>query len=146
MYLPKLSNVFFFIVVTLIATLSFYWYDGYRAAKEQGQNITYPEYIKQQVGAYKEGFGQMADIATEARQSSDDITRGALNKIAEALFMYSLDTGEYPRNIEDLVGNYIKENNKIILDESFFYRRVGVGYEMGITLPVSGETYVRREK
>jgi|GEM_PF-1473355 len=146
MYLPKLSSIFFFIAVIITATLALHWYDGYRAAKEQGQDITYPEYIKEQAKAVKEGLGEIPNIVIEAQKGTDDITRGALAKIAEALFIYNLNTGEYPSAIEELLGDYIPENNKVIRNESFFYRRTGSGYEMGVTLPVSGEKYIIREK
>jgi len=146
MYIPRLSSALFLILGIIISTLGFHFYDGYYEAKQQGVDVSYPAYVKQRLDEIGTGLKQVPDIAAEAHRSSDDIVMGSMQKIEQALLMYNLNTNEYPADIEELLGDYLSPDNKIITQESFTYRRTAQGgYAMSIVLPVSGKKYIVSE-
>lgn len=71
-------------------------------------------------------------------KSPDEIRSNYLERVAEILETYVQDKGEYPKNIEDLVPEYI--NEKALNQKEFYYRKNWEGYEMGIKLS-NGEVY-----
>ena len=145
MYLPKFSNFFFFIVAFVFASYATYFYNGYLKEHNNGSDISYIQYVKEQVALIKEGVEQIPEMASEAAKGQDNIVEGSMQKISQALLMYNLNTGIYPNKINELLGEYINANNKLIYSETFSYKRVGSGYKMSITLPISNERYTIKE-
>ena len=144
MYLPRFSHFIFFLAVFALTVLAVHWYNGYYSARQKGQDVSYFQYVRQQINATSVDMRQLPGILEESRQSGDDILRGSMIKLSDALEIYNIDTGVYPPDIKELAGDYIKENNALIKRPDFYYRRVRGGYEMGVILPVSGKEYVIR--
>jgi len=145
MHIPKLSNSIFMVLGLILSCLGVYFYDGYSISKKRGENTTYFGYVKNRSSQIYEGIKIIPQIAQDAQKSGDDITIGSLEKVKQALFMYSMDNARYPDNIEELLGTYLKEDNKIIKQENFFYARTSSGYNISVKLPVSGKIYSVKE-
>ncbi len=126
------------VVITTI--LCFYWWDGYNKAKIQDETITFGNYVKSDVVKIKEAMKEIPDIFKESAESGNKVRIGSINKLAEALEVYHMEKGEYPEDMEEIIGDYI--NSGIVKEESFYYelRPGGNGYIMGIELG-SGEIY-----
>lgn len=132
-------------MIISLAVFGLYWYDGYDAARSQGENTTYFGYVRKQLSAIRAGLGELPSAVKDARRGRDNIVKGSMNKLQEALMLYNLNTGVYPGGIAELLSDYISDNNSLIKEPSFYYYSAGSGYEMGVTLPVSGEKYVIRQ-
>jgi len=145
MYLPRFSHFFFFVTTFILAILTAHWYNGYDAAKQDGYEGSYIEFVKQESKSTYSGLKELPQITQEAYQSGDDITIGSMNRLSSVLEMYQMDNNEYPRRIGDLVGEYLSEKNTLYQQESFYYHRKLNGYEMGVRLPVSGKMFVIRQ-
>jgi len=141
MHIPKLSNSIFMVLGLILSCLGVYFYDGYSISKKRGENTTYFGYVKNRSSQIYEGIKIIPQIAQDAQKSGDDITMGSLEKVRQALFMYSMDNARYPDNIEELLGTYLKEDDKIIRQNDFFYIKTASGYKMGARLPLSNKIY-----
>jgi len=141
MHIPKLSNSIFMVLGLILSCLGVYFYDGYSISKKRGENTTYFGYVKNRSSQIYEGIKIIPQIAQDAQKSGDDITMGSLEKVRQALFMYSMDNARYPDNIEELLGAYLKEDDKIIRQNDFFYIKTASGYKMGARLPLSNKIY-----
>jgi len=145
MYIPRLSSAIFFILGLILSCLGAHFYNGYYKAKQSGEDITYFQYVKSEISDINKGMQELPDIAAEAYKSADDITIGSMQKIEQALLMYNLNTETYPKKIEELLGSYLNEDNKIILQESFTYLKTAQGYQMSIILPVSKKRFIIKQ-
>ena len=134
------KNGIIVLIAAILTILSFYWLDGYDKAKMQNQDITFTDYIKIDIQKMQAAFQEIPQIIKEAIQSKDKIRVGSINKLVEALEIYDMDYGQYPQDINEIIGSYI--NSSIIEEKSFYYtpRFNGSGYKMGIMLD-SGEIY-----
>lgn len=146
MYLPRFSHFILFLAAMLLAILGAHWFNGYDAARRAGEDISYPQYVRQQLSAVRAGLKELPDILRESRQSGDDVVRGSMLKLSDALEIYNINTGLYPQDISELLGDYISQRNTLIRQVDFSYQRtLDGGYEMSVILPVSGEEYVIRK-
>ena len=108
MYLPRFSHFIFFLAALILTVLAAHWYNGYYSARQKGQDVGYFQYVREQINATSEGMRQLPGILEESRQSGDDILRGSMIKLSDALEIYNIDTGVYPPDIKELAGDYIK--------------------------------------
>jgi len=145
MYIPRLSSAIFFILGLILSCLGAYFYNGYYKLKQSGEDVTYFRYVKSEISNINQGMQELPDITAEAYKSADDITIESMQKIQQALLMYNLNTETYPKKIEELLGIYLNEDNKIILQESFEYKKTTKGYYMSVVLPVSKKKYIIEE-
>ena len=136
----KSRNIIVFSATTVLIILLFYWFDGYDKVKAQDKNITFAGYVKTDIQKMQKAFLEIPKIIKEAISSKDQLTIGSINTLAEGLEIYLIDYGQYPQDINEVIGFYVKSN--VAREEDFYYkpRFNGSGYKLGITLD-SGELY-----
>ena len=96
--------------------------------------------MKSDAAKIKEAMKEIPDIFKESAESGNKVRIGLINKLAEVLEVYNMGKGQYPGDIEEIIGDYI--NSGITKEESFYYEpELGRnGYIMGVGLG-SGEIY-----
>ena len=130
------------LLVTIIGTiLSLHWYDTYEKAKKTGSIISFTKHVKSEFISLGSTIKEVTKITGDTQTSIINIKMSSLNKTVEAIEMYHLDNGQYPMNIDNLIGGYISSKAEILQDKTFYYRKIGSNYETEITLP-NGEKYV----
>ena len=134
MRLFSIKNGIIVSLVAILTILGFYWWDGYSKARIEDENLTFGNYVKSDVFKIKEAVKEVPDIIKESAESGDKVRIGSINKLAEALEVYNMERGQYPEDIEEIIGIYI--NSGLPKEEGFYYEPAPGenGYVMGIRL------------
>ena len=111
--------------------------DTYVELKDEGKEIVWKDLLKSE---FNEMYDKAVRLIRIDEYARGEIKKVALTEIERALRLYYLDYKKYPLTINELLKEYIIEDAKIIQDKSFYYRSIGVGYTIGVTLD-SGEKY-----
>ena len=105
--------------------------DTYTELKKEGKEIVWSNLLKSEFTKFKEKASRVTRLDKLAR---GEIKKIAVSEVERALKIYYLDNKKYPLSIKELVGEYIEKDATIIQDKTFYYRKRGNGYVIGITL------------
>lgn len=143
--LRTIINILAFFLVFGGIVFGLRWMDGYDAAKSQDENITFGEYVREDIAAIIKGTQELKEIIKEAQATPDAVRTGQLNKVAQMLDLYRDENAEYPEALDQLIGTLLDERSKeFFRSEGLTYRKIFNGYELSILLD-SGERYTIRK-